>query len=63
MKRVLIFSGTTEGRQLAEHLMKAGVFCDVCVATEYGAQVMEEFVTITYGATVGRRDETVVRIV
>lgn len=42
MKRVLIFSGTTEGRQLAEHLMKAGVFCDVCVATEYGAQVMEE---------------------
>ena len=42
MKRVLIFSGTTEGRHLAEHLMKAGVFCDVCVATEYGAQVMEE---------------------
>ena len=42
MKRVLIFSGTTEGRHLAEHLMKAGIFCDVCVATEYGAQVMEE---------------------
>ena len=41
MKNVLIFSGTTEGRRLAETLVKNGIFCHVCVATEYGLQVME----------------------
>lgn len=41
MKNVLIFSGTTEGRRLAETLVKNGIFCHVCVATEYGVQVME----------------------
>lgn len=40
MKRVLIFSGTTEGRKLAEILAKAGVPATVCVAGEYGKQVM-----------------------
>lgn len=40
MKRILIFSGTTEGRRLAEVLSEAGVPAAVCVATEYGAQVM-----------------------
>ena len=44
MKKVLIFSGTTEGRILAEQLVRAGVACDVCVATDYGEQVMEEAV-------------------
>lgn len=42
MHKVLIYSGTTEGRLLAERLAKAGLFCDVCVATEYGEQVMPE---------------------
>lgn len=42
MKKVLIFSGTTEGRELAERLTARGIFCDVCVATEYGSQVMQE---------------------
>ena len=41
MKNVLIFSGTTEGRRLAETLVKNGIFCHVCVATEYGVQAME----------------------
>ena len=41
MKNVMIFSGTTEGRRLAETLVKNGIFCHVCVATEYGLQVME----------------------
>lgn len=41
MKNVLIFSGTTEGRRLTETLVKNGIFCHVCVATEYGVQVME----------------------
>ncbi len=42
MKRVLIFSGTTEGRKLAEGLAESGVPAVVCVATEYGKQVMDE---------------------
>ena len=42
MKKALIFAGTTEGRELAEALARAGVACDVCVATEYGSQVMRE---------------------
>ncbi len=40
MKKVLIFAGTTEGRRLAEHLAKEGVPTYVCVATEYGEQVI-----------------------
>lgn len=40
MKRILIFSGTTEGRKLAELLADADVPAVVCVATEYGSQVM-----------------------
>ncbi|MCH5272545.1 MAG: precorrin-6A reductase [Lachnospiraceae bacterium] len=41
MSRILIFAGTTEGRELAERLAKAGIACTVCVATEYGMQVMK----------------------
>ncbi len=40
MKPVLIYSGTTEGKRLAECLAAAGVDCTVCVATEYGELVM-----------------------
>ncbi len=42
MRRVLLFSGTTEGRRLAGLLAAAGVESVVCVATEYGVQVMEQ---------------------
>ncbi|MBP5222829.1 MAG: precorrin-6A reductase, partial [Lachnospiraceae bacterium] len=42
MKKVLIFAGTTEGRVLAKRLEAAGVFCEVCVATQYGEQLLEE---------------------
>lgn len=41
MKKVLIFSGTTEGRRLAEWLCDKSIPCDVCVATEYGKMVMK----------------------
>lgn len=41
MNRILIFSGTTEGRKLAELLSGAGVSAVVCVATEYGEEVMQ----------------------
>ena len=49
--RALIFAGTTEGRELAETLARAGVACDVCVATEYGSQVMREseFIRVRQG--------------
>ena len=42
MKAVLIYAGTTEGRLLAEKLAKEGIPSEVCVATEYGRQVMQE---------------------
>lgn len=42
MKKIVIFSGTTEGRRLSELLSDAKVAHDVCVATEYGADVMDK---------------------
>lgn len=42
MDKCLIFAGTTEGRIIAEQLSNSGIFCDVCVATEYGEQVLTE---------------------
>lgn len=38
---VLIFGGTTEGRQIAEILARSKIPCGLCVATEYGEQVVE----------------------
>lgn len=40
MRPILIYSGTTEGRELAECLSAAKIPCIVCVATEYGRLVM-----------------------
>lgn len=42
MKKILIFAGTTEGRNLSDCLVKAGIEHEVCVATEYGEQTMQE---------------------
>lgn len=42
MKNIVIFSGTTEGRMLSSMLSKDGRPHHVCVATEYGKEVMEE---------------------
>ncbi|WP_313134623.1 precorrin-6A reductase [Anaerocolumna sp.] len=47
MKQILIFSGTTEGRSLAEYLCRRGLRCTVCVATEYGEQVMNKLEDLT----------------
>ncbi|MDD6550548.1 MAG: precorrin-6A reductase [Lachnospiraceae bacterium] len=41
MKEIVIFSGTTEGRLLAESFAAAGIQVSVCVATEYGEEVMK----------------------
>lgn len=42
MKKVLIYAGTTEGRELAQELAKECIYCDISVATEYGRQIMDE---------------------
>ena len=36
--RIVIFSGTTEGRELSKLLAEAGAAVTVCVATEYGEE-------------------------
>lgn len=40
MKKILVFGGTTEGREIAGHLSRCEIFCDVCVASSYGGEVM-----------------------
>lgn len=40
-KEVLLFGGTTEGRLLAGYLMGLGCPLTVCVATEYGGEMLE----------------------
>ncbi|MDO4522193.1 MAG: precorrin-6A reductase [Eubacteriales bacterium] len=42
MSEILIFAGTTEGRELAEYLGRQQVSHEVCVATEYGKTLLEE---------------------
>ncbi|MDD3367874.1 MAG: precorrin-6A reductase [Lachnospiraceae bacterium] len=42
MKEILIFAGTTEGRELAELLSEQKIPSCVCVATEYGRLTMGE---------------------
>lgn len=51
MCRILIFGGTTEGRQLAEYCKLKNIPADVSVATEYGAEMLteNEFVRILTG--------------
>ncbi len=48
---VLIFAGTTEGRELAELFEKSAVQAHVCVATEYGAQMLDtsDYITVHTG--------------
>lgn len=42
MSDILIFGGTTEGRELAEFCEINGVSADVSVATDYGAELLTE---------------------
>lgn len=41
MKQIVIFSGTTEGKTLANALAESGIASIVCVASEYGEIVMD----------------------
>ena len=60
---ILLFAGTTEGRELAERLSEAGVPCTVSVATEYGAQVLGpgEGRTVLQGRLTGEQMESLIR--
>lgn len=42
MKKIVIFSGTTEGRRLSEELAHRGMTHTVCVAGAYGEEVMHK---------------------
>lgn len=55
MQEILVFSGTSEGRKLAEVLASCGICVTVCVATEYGQEVMEDSKKIT--VLVGRLNQ------
>ena len=51
MRRIILFSGTTEGRLLSERLAASGIPHTVCVATEYGEvlQTKSDLVRIEEG--------------
>ena len=40
MKKLLIFGGTTEGRELSEWCEANGIYADVSVTTDYGARLL-----------------------
>ena len=42
MSKILVFAGTTEGREISEWLCEKGTEHELCVATEYGEQVLNE---------------------
>ena len=56
MDKILLFAGTTEGRNLAEFLEKNQIPTEVCVATQYGETLLEEGKYRQVHA--GRLDET-----
>ena len=39
---MLVFAGTTEGRELAELLADSNIKCSVCVATDYALELMND---------------------
>lgn len=56
MDKILLFAGTTEGRNLAKFLEKNQIPTEVCVATQYGETLLEEGKYLHVHA--GRLDET-----
>ena len=58
MKRLLLFGGTTEGRELAARLAGRGQRTILCVATDYGREVLEPELLATpcLDVRIGRMD-------
>ena len=42
MQQILLFAGTIEGRHLVEHFQDAPFSFTVCVATEYGKEILPQ---------------------
>lgn len=40
VREIVLFGGTTEGKRLVEYMEQGGIACYVCVATEYGKEVL-----------------------
>lgn len=59
MDEILIFGGTTEGRELSESLAASGIAHTLCVATEYGERVLREDPVLTIHR--GRLDKEEIR--
>ena len=55
MKKTVIFGGTSEGRILAKYCDDSAIDAIVCVATEYGSDMLEEYKNIRVEE--GRKDE------
>lgn len=55
MKKIVIFGGTSEGRLLAKYCDENSIPAIVCVATEYGTELLEEYKNISVSE--GRKDE------
>ena len=55
MKNIVIFGGTSEGRLLAKYCDENFIPAIVCVATEYGTELLEEYKNISVSE--GRKDE------
>ncbi len=49
MDKILIFAGTTEGRELAEFCADNGIAADVSTATAYGASLLPEGIGLLSG--------------
>ncbi len=49
MDKILIFAGTTEGRELAEFCAENGISADVSTATEYGSSLLPEGIGLLSG--------------
>ena len=49
MCRLLIFGGTTEGRQLSEYCASKCIAADVSVATDYGASLLPDGIDVHCG--------------
>ena len=52
---LLLFAGTSEGRTLAGYLGEKGISCHICVATQYGGELIEEE-TACHHVHTGRMD-------
>lgn len=63
MKKLLIFGGTAEGRRLCEYLQGRKIWHTVCVATEYGEEVLgqSEYTQILCGRLDVQEMEALIR--